>query len=376
MPKLGTEINTVSAHMMSLEASTYAAMTQAQQAAANAAANVNHPSYTGTSVSSLPLAFGHFTVIVEPGKNWSPGMMLQLWNNGNGYMSGLVTSYINNVLQIQITSVTGAGTFSQWAISVLPSISGLTSAHVLSALGYEPVKPNGTGAHGVWNIHITGNAATVSTLTAAQIIGGLGYQPPALNGNGAHGTWPINVLGWAGAVDWANVHNRPTTLSGFANDVGYITAVGRAFPRRSDNGSDMNFHWLGQAGQPTWLWGSNDGYNQFVWNPANFSVARAGYADGAGVANSVHWNNVVARPVNVSQFGNDIGYAQASWVIANFFNFVTHVNHYLDPAVWGPDYQYCQEVSLEDVGGNLVIHRWYRNDQYRIMLASGGSGGH
>jgi hypothetical protein len=34
----------------------------------------------------------------------------------------------------------------------------------------------------------------------------------------------------------------------------------------------MKLHWNGQGGQPTWLWGSNDGANSYVWNPANFSV--------------------------------------------------------------------------------------------------------
>ena len=28
----------------------------------------------------------------------------------------------------------------------------------------------------------------------------------------------------------------------------------------------------GQAGQPTWLWGTNDGQNAYVYNPSNFNV--------------------------------------------------------------------------------------------------------
>lgn len=42
---------------------------------------------------------------------------------------------------------------------------------------------------------------------------------------------------------------------------------------------NMRFHWSGQGGQPTWLWGSNDGSNAYVWNPSNFSV---NYANSAG----------------------------------------------------------------------------------------------
>ena len=45
---------------------------------------------------------------------------------------------------------------------------------------------------------------------------------------------------------------------------------------------DGHFHWSGQSGQPTWLWGSNDGVNMYVWNPSNFSVNYAGSAGSAG----------------------------------------------------------------------------------------------
>lgn len=36
-----------------------------------------------------------------------------------------------------------------------------------------------------------------------------------------------------------------------------------------------DWHWAGQGGQPSWLWGSNDGVNMYVWDPSNFSVNHA-----------------------------------------------------------------------------------------------------
>lgn len=54
---------------------------------------------------------------------------------------------------------------------------------------------------------------------------------------------------------------------------------------RNTGGADMNFEWNGQGGQPSWLWGSNDGVNIKVWNPSNFSV---NYANSAGYANRAH----------------------------------------------------------------------------------------
>lgn len=96
----------------------------------------------------------------------------------------------------------------------------------------------------------------------------------------------VNYANSAGGVSWGNVSGRPVSLSQFSNDLGnyggWITTNGRAYPRRSD-GADMNFYWSGQSGQPTWLWGSNDGINHYVWNPSNFSV---NYANSANTANS------------------------------------------------------------------------------------------
>ena len=75
---------------------------------------------------------------------------------------------------------------------------------------------------------------------------------PDRDGNGARGTWPINITGTAAvasSIAWANVSSKP-------------------------------FNWNGQPGQPTWLWGSNDGTNYYVWNPSNFNVASANTISG------------------------------------------------------------------------------------------------
>lgn len=145
-----------------------------------------------------------------------------------------------------------------------------------------------------------------------------------------------------------------TKLSQFVNDMGYITTDGRAYPREA-SGGNLNFHWSGKGGQPTWLWGGEDGSNMYVYNPANFSVNTANeatnaynlratshsdhfvrsewdnsyfwtwvrapdggyrgirveransasYADSAG---TVSWTGVSGRPTLVSQFTNDSGY--------------------------------------------------------------------
>ena len=52
---------------------------------------------------------------------------------------------------------------------------------------------------------------------------------------------------------------------------------------RREGGVDTVWNWAGQGGQPSHVWGSNDGTNMLAWNPANFSV---NYATSANYANS------------------------------------------------------------------------------------------
>lgn len=48
----------------------------------------------------------------------------------------------------------------------------------------------------------------------------------------------------------------------------------------------MTFYWEAQEGQPTGVWGGNDGKNMYVYNPANFNVNSANTANSANYANS------------------------------------------------------------------------------------------
>ncbi|MEL4069598.1 hypothetical protein WKW50_05560 [Ochrobactrum sp. GPK 3] len=85
---------------------------------------------------------------------------------------------------------------------------------------------------------------------------------------------------------WANTKAALAAIHYTKAEVNSIVAgnmAGRAYPRRSD-GAGINWNWSGQGGQPSWIWGGNDGYNMYVYNPANWSV---NYANSAGNANTV-----------------------------------------------------------------------------------------
>jgi hypothetical protein len=72
--------------------------------------------------------------------------------------------------------------------------------------------------------------------------------------------------------------NGTVTATAFAGDGSGMTGV------TWGNVSGKPFNYSGQAGQPPWLWGTNDGANYYVWNPSNFIVtnvtALAGTWDG------------------------------------------------------------------------------------------------
>ena len=71
------------------------------------------------------------------------------------------------------------------------------------------------------------------------------------------------------------------------NATNAVNAANASTLKQGGTGSAMTFHWSGQPGQPSWLWGSNDGLNSRVWNPANFRVAFATNATHAGTADKV-----------------------------------------------------------------------------------------
>jgi hypothetical protein len=65
------------------------------------------------------------------------------------------------------------------------------------------------------------------------------------------------------------------------------TAVSDRAVRVENDNTNMRFHWSGQGGQPTWLWGGNNPGDMYVYNPSNFTVNRAntaGRADSAATA--------------------------------------------------------------------------------------------
>ena len=250
--------------------------------------------------------------------------------------SGIAVSTTSGALSIANTGLLSAVAGS--GISVSTSSGVLSIANTITNLNQLTNGPGYiTGYTETDTLQtVTARGATTSTtLTLAKVIT-TGLYGPSTAGNiaiwqydasntgygivyneGSPDTLRIDVSGQALSgtpdflvgADYAQINGNTvyhagnlTNLNQLTNGPGYITTDGRAYPRRSD-GTNINFYWSGQSGQPSWLWGSNNGTDFYVWNPSNFSVnyaSSAGSASTAGYATEAKWISFDDGPRDLS----------------------------------------------------------------------------
>lgn len=145
----------------------------------------------------------------------------------------------------------------------------------------------------------------------------LSFTPVQQGGGTGQGSDKIYIgyskSGLKAQADTLDLGNIVTTSAGCTKAPSAATADRL---RRAD-GVDTLWNWAKQSGQPPYVWGSNDGINMLVWNPANFSVA---YASSAGSANmkvyaAWHSNAAAALP------------AGGTWIWIKYANFPDRYNY-------------------------------------------------
>ena len=112
---------------------------------------------------------------------------------------------------------------------------------------------------------LSGNSATTSKLKtpiAIKLSDGATSDPYTFDGSG-------NLT-----IGVKNVNGSYVTGTSPANISGTASKLGR----NGNQAIPMTFNWSGQAGQPTWLWGGENGSDMFVYNPSNFNVSHAAKA--------------------------------------------------------------------------------------------------
>ena len=176
---------------------------------ATGATGLSGDKYTTTSNTSLTIAIGTQSLTVQTGLALSVGQSVIIANSSSNKMEGSVTSYnsVTGELIVNITLITGSGTFLSWSVSLsgAPGPQGPTGATGVGATGATGVGFQGstgatgvggigsTGATGVGEIGATGAGATGATgigeVGATGFQGSTGFQgatgaiPPSNSGN-------------------------------------------------------------------------------------------------------------------------------------------------------------------------------------------------
>ena len=108
---------------------------------------------------------------------------------------------------------------------------------------------------------------------------------PTLNQNTSGNAATATNVAYSGLTGTVPTWNQSTSGSsasctGNSNSANSATLAAKAstLSQSGGNNTAMTFNWSGQGGQPTWLWGGNDGVNHYVYNPSNFSVTTSSQA--------------------------------------------------------------------------------------------------
>jgi len=231
--------------------------------------------------------------------NGTQGSWNRFWHNNNdGAGSGLDADLVDGKgLAIAATADT----------IVLRDASGhITGQYILGSY-FNASAGNGENPTigQIWTQNTTDNYLRKSTPAhfRSQVTDG---SYPSLTGANASGTWSISVTGNAGTATSAVTAGSCTGNAATAT----LATKASTLSQGGGNGTGMTFNWSGQGGQPTWLWGSNDGTNIYVWNPSNFNVnyaTSAGSATSATTAGSCSGNAATATNVAASGITGQTG---------------------------------------------------------------------
>jgi hypothetical protein len=206
-------------------------------------------------------------------------------------IQGLDPDAATNVTNVPTGAIRWAGASNKWQKWSGNTWADLTALYGINISGNAATATELANARAINGINFNGSTDITITANTTQALtfnnGGVGslsgttfngstartisyntVGAPSSTGVNASGTWAISITGNAATANNATFTAKSGTLSAGGGS----------------GGTAMTFNWSGQGGQPSWLWGGNDGSSMFVYNPSNFSV---NYANSAGSVNSV-----------------------------------------------------------------------------------------
>jgi len=247
----------------------------------------------------------------DEGNNLNPA---KVWGT-NGTDSYLRT-YNTSALSVNYAATAGTANSVAWAnVSGRPSVTNnqegyrySTDYNSILSTGFfngeaSPVNaPNPYGqlivARGIdTGLQIAGGYNSDNLYFRGWWNSGAGFSPwRTIINSGNIGSQSVNYATSAGTgatIASTAVNATSASIAGYANIAGTANSVTWDSVTGKPNMSANNFQWTwawGPVGNPTYLWGSNDGSNMNLYNPANFSVNHAATAGTADYSRYVYNN--------------------------------------------------------------------------------------
>lgn len=260
---------------------------------------------TGFSIREDSLAIDRLAIVAGGGNNSLSYNGNTVWHAGNdGAGSGLDADVLDGQDSsfYRNASNMNAGTLGDSFLPTTMSAKTFNNSVAINSSGNSALchRQNGVdralamfdSSVNEWQVHLYNNVGTWQRNISFDMETGSFFVGGFINSTGEvrAGT---SVLQTGGNIEfapggWMATNYGPYLSSALdariKNDGGTynISVSGSARYVRAVTGQNLNFDWNGQSGQPAWLWGGNDGYNMYVYNPSNFSV---NYANNAGNAN-------------------------------------------------------------------------------------------
>lgn len=212
--------------------------------------------------------------------------------------AGAISSVSPSFTGIPTAPTASAGTNTTQIATTAFVTSVINTLGTMSTQNANAVNITGGTLTGMTNV--AGGTHSGTTATFSGLVTGSSFTGA---GTGLTGTAAGLSIGGNAATVTNGVYNNGGTYSiNITGNSGSSTLASKAstLAAGGGNGAAMTFNWSGLGGQPTWLWGGNDGTNMYVYNPSNFSV---NYANSAGNANTVNngvYNNGGTYSINIT----------------------------------------------------------------------------
>lgn len=165
---------------------------------------------------------------------------------------------------------------SDYAFATADPVRGVGQ---LTNSSVEYVYVRGGGKYYFYTSHNISPVLRTSTYTTnSQSVSPTTSAPAAISRNVAYTSEFVTSLGTSGNyLTWVKNGATNNIIIPYATNADKLDGFhASAFSYKSW------WHWSGQSGQPSWLWGGNSENNYYVYNPSNFNVNSAAYIRSRG----------------------------------------------------------------------------------------------